>query len=112
MTALLNAFYIFPDSSVFTEALIIGFVLALVGAGGYVLFAYSMKDDRMARRISKRPHALTNSSDNPWDVVSGQNDTEQQADSSSKGGVKIAILISILAVLALVVFLIVKRMGI
>ena len=60
----------------------------------------------------KRPHDLTNSFDNPWDVVSDQNDTEQQADSSGKGGVKIAILIAILAVLALVVFLIVKRMGI
>ena len=60
----------------------------------------------------KRPNDLTNSFDNPWDVVSDQNDTDQQADSSSKGGVKIAILIAILAVLALVVFLIVKRMGI
>ena len=60
----------------------------------------------------ERPNDLTNSFDNPWDVVSDQNDTEQQADSSSKGGVKIAIFIAILAVLALVVFLIVKRMGI
>ena len=57
----------------------------------------------------KRPHDLTNSYDNPWDVL--ESNAESEAPRKSNFGlIKVILLVSILAVLAIVIFLIANRM--
>lgn len=45
--------YIFPDVVAMIEVFLIGLVVALIGAGGYVFFIYSMHADRNARLRAK-----------------------------------------------------------
>ncbi len=108
------------DDSNLIKALLIALAVLLIlviFTGVYFNKIIDRRNERKWRRRSgmrtdwepKRPHDLTNSYDNPWDVVSGQNDTEHHG--SGKVGVKIALLLAILAVLAIVIFIIFKKMG-
>ena len=57
----------------------------------------------------ERPNDLTNSYDNPWDVL--ESNAESRAPRKSNFSlIKVILLVSILAVLAIVIFLIVNRM--
>lgn len=58
----------------------------------------------------ERPNDLTNSYDNPWDVLEGNAESEAPRKSNF-GLIKVILFVSILAVLAIVIFLIVNRMG-
>lgn len=57
----------------------------------------------------ERPNDLTNSFDNPWDVVSGNKDELKKSGRFGCGG--IILIISLLAVIAVILFIIAKRMG-
>ncbi len=57
----------------------------------------------------ERPNDLTNSFDNPWDVVSGNTDELKKSGRFGCGG--IILIISLLAVIAVILFIIAKRMG-
>ena len=59
----------------------------------------------------ERPNDLTNSFDNPWDVVSGEDSSKQEEKTPREKAVKALIWICILAAIAIVVLIIVKIMG-
>ena len=75
MFTVLDLIEIYPDYSLMLEILVIGIVIALIGAGGYVLFAYSMRDDRGDKRSSRVY--------NPWESLSEQS-VEKPSKSEEK----------------------------
>ena len=80
MLTVLDLIEIYPDYSLMLEILVIGIVIALIGAGGYVLFAYSMRDDRGDKRSSRVY--------NPWESLSEHKETSKPKDNGSDGGDK------------------------
>ncbi len=99
----LSAVYIFPGYPVMLEALLIGLLIALIGAAGYTFFSFSMHADRNAEM---RKHYY----DNPWDTVSGQNNhDEPQKPLRSKGEiVRLILLLTAIAVVIFLLFLVTK----
>ena len=59
----------------------------------------------------KRPNDLTNSYDNPWDVLSGEDSLKQEEKTTLEKVIKALIWLGIFAVIAIVVLIIVKIMG-
>lgn len=59
----------------------------------------------------ERPHDLTNSYDNPWDVLSGEDSSKQEEKTTLEKVIKALIWFGIVAVIAIVVLIIVKIMG-
>ena len=86
---------VFGDPTVVVEALLIGLVLALVGAGGYVFFVFSMKDDRADKRLERYK--------NPWDRMSGEK--EAQAPRSPQNRKAKVILLAVIGVLLILICL-------
>lgn len=80
MITVLDLFGIQLDNFIYLEILFIGVVLALIGAGGYVLFVQSMKDDRGDKRSSRVY--------NPWERLSEHKDTSKPKDNGNDGGDK------------------------
>lgn len=72
MVTVLDLIGIQLDNFIYLEIIFIGVVLALIGAGGYVLFVSSMKDDRSDKRRSR--------SSNPWEQLSAQKGTSKPKD--------------------------------
>lgn len=92
MTALSIWEEVFGDPTVVVEALLIGLVLALVGAGGYVFFIFSMKDDQADKRMERFS--------NPWDRVSGGTEAAApRRNDRGKTKVILCVLIGVLVVL-------------
>ena len=86
-------FEIYPDFVIMLECLLIGFVIALVGAGGYTFFVSSMNNDRReewGRRFS-----------NPWDKLSGEDNTPPPKRRISKPlAILLVVLLAIVVVLS------------
>lgn len=96
MSVLLRIIVLYPGVSIMLEALLIGFIIALIGAGGYTFFIFSMKDDRddkMRERMA-----------GPWEKLSGQNEPEIPK-SSSHGKRKIVLLILMAVLLVFILLL-------
>lgn len=88
---------IYPGFDVILEVALIGLVIALIGAGGFAFFHFSMTDDHADRA---RRNLVEN---NPWTILSGQNAAEApKSKESGKGKVG---LISVIVVLAVLIFL-------
>ncbi|MBE6542404.1 MAG: hypothetical protein E7672_08155 [Ruminococcaceae bacterium] len=88
---------IYPDFQIYLEVALIGLIIALIGAGGFVFFLSSMKDDR-ADRIRRK---LTDQ--NPWGRMIGQEAVEAP---KSKGKRKSKIwMLPLMAIVLLLVFL-------
>lgn len=97
MTVLSQLIEIYPGFDIMLEALLIGFVIALVGAGGYVFFVYSMKDDHADRIREKYMN-------NPWDNLSGREEKKSPKNQPSR---KIkTVLLSLMAILVVLIILI------
>lgn len=78
MITVLDLIGIQLDNFIYLEFIFIGVVLALIGAGGYVLFVSSMKDDRSDMRRSR--------SSNPWEQLSEKKDTPKPKDNDKGDG--------------------------
>ncbi len=57
----------------------------------------------------ERPHDLTNSYDNPWDVMTGQTEEQERKTGLNLGA--IIFMIAVVVAIAVVVIIIAKRMG-
>ncbi len=98
MRILLETILIFPaDYSVMLEIALIGLGIALIGAAGFVIFTYSMRDDRADRIRDMMVE------DNPWSTVSGQNAVE--APQSKDRRISKAGLIRLIVVFAVLIFI-------
>ncbi|MBQ9121542.1 MAG: hypothetical protein IJY12_04160 [Clostridia bacterium] len=95
---------IYPDISVMLEALLIGFVIALVGASGYVFLVYSMKDDRTDRIREK--YVVRN----PWDKLSEREEKESPKNRPSRK-IKILLLILIAVLVILILLILAIKFG-
>ena len=101
--SLFEAFATHPDKKIMIEALLIGFVLALIGAGVYVLSTSSMRDDRIAARLSRRP--------DPWNQANRQQTVPQRRKKSSSNGIKAFMIIFLIVILALIIFILATSLG-
>ena len=89
---------IYPGVIYMVEVFLIGLIVALIGAGGYVYFVYSMRDDRAARRreiIGKTP----------WEDLNVDNKEKQLKKPKFTKGVLIWLVALVLSVLTLTLFL-------
>ena len=80
------------------EVFLIGLIVALIGAGGFVYFVYSMRDDRIARRremIGKTP----------WEDLNVDDKEKQPKKPIITKGVLIWLIALVLSILALTLFL-------
>jgi len=84
----------FLDLSLIIEICLIGLAVALIGAGGYVFFVFSLKDDLDAKRMEC-------SDLGPWEQLCGDN---EKAPPKKQNKRKVVAL-SVAAVLAVLFFL-------
>ena len=88
---------IYPGFSVMLEVFLIGLLIALIGAGGYTFFIYSMHYDRNAQRRSM-------SVSSPWDTLNAHNEEETQKPGRSNPHK--VIMIAVLAVIVILILFI------
>lgn len=85
---------IYPGFDVILEVSLIGLVIALIGAGGFAFFIFSMEndyDDKIRRNLVEH---------NPWAILSGRDAAEApKSKESGKGKVGLILLMIVLAVL-------------
>ena len=93
---------IYPGTLYMIEVFLIGLVVALIGAGGFVLFAYSMHADRNAGLRKIADH-------NPWDVIVPNEEDDTPKRPRLSKGVIIWLVSFIISVTALVVFLLLTK---
>ncbi|MBP3667202.1 MAG: hypothetical protein J6K29_09135 [Clostridia bacterium] len=95
----LDTVYLLPGFLIVLEGVLTVLLIALLGAAGYVLLIYSMKDDR-AEKIAKLYYT------NPWDSVNRQAAGEEPKKPRRKKsvGLGIALLLAAVAVLALLLW--------
>ena len=88
---------IYPDVVHMIEVVLIGLVVALVGAGGYVFFVSSMWADRNAqwRKIARQ---------NPWDSLQGQDESDGAQKPALTKWFWIWLIALLISVLALILF--------
>ena len=91
---------IYPDAIYMIEVFLIGLVVALLGAGGYVFFMFSMHADRNARR---RDMAYKN----PWERLDANHEDEPPKKPALSKGVLIWLIALLISILALTIFLLV-----
>ncbi len=101
--SLFESFANHPDKQIMLEALLIGFVIALIGAGCYTFFISSMKNDRTDARLKNRP--------DPWAQANEQKATPQCRKSSSSKGIKIFVILFLVVILALICFILATSFG-
>ena len=89
---------IYPDAIYMIEVFLIGLVVALIGAGGFVFFISSMHADRNARC---REMAYKN----PWERLNLNNDNEPSRKPTLSKGVLIWLIALLISILALTIFL-------
>lgn len=94
---LLRIIQIYPDFEMILEVVLIGLIIALIGAGGFVFFFYSMRDDR-ADRIRRKL-----AEQNPWGSLIGQDAVEAPQGRGPRK--KKIILIPVMVILAVLIFL-------
>ena len=93
---------VFPGGIFMIEVFLIGLVIALVGAGGFVFFHYSMHADRNA--------ALRRIADNiPWNHIVPEKESDKPKRIHLSKGFIIWLIAFIIAVSALVIFLILTK---
>lgn len=92
-------YYVWPGLPVMLEVLLIGFIIALVGAAGYTFFVFAMKDDR-------DEHLMKNYYVNPWDVV-GSTEPAPPPKKSRKKKIAVTILITLAVIVAILALLLV-----
>ena len=102
MTALSIWEDIFQSPTVVVEALLIGLVLALIGAGGYTFFIFSMKDDRAEKRLERM--------NNPWEKFSNENEAEAPTNPGN-AKVKIILFAVMGVLLVLICLLLAVKLG-
>lgn len=103
MTAL-ERIYLLPSFSTLLEGLLIGVLIALIGAAGYTFFVFSMKDDRDAAAVRK--HYV-----NPWDAVSGQDaDTKPKKPPRSRSEI-IGLVLLLAAIVVLIALILALNLG-
>ena len=90
---------IFQSPTVVTEALLLGLIIALIGAGGFILFGFSMKDDRADKRMERVY--------NPWQQLSNEEDNTPPKKDRRNLKTVLFILLAVLIVL-ICLFLAVK----
>ena len=89
---------VFPGGIFMIEVFLIGLVVAIVGAGGFVFFAYSMHADRR------------NAADyNLWDHMVPKEESEKPKRFRLSKGFIIWLVAFVIAVSALVIFLILTK---
>jgi len=91
---------IYPDVIYMIEVFLIGLVVALIGAGGFVFFIFSMHADRNARRRDMLYK-------NPWEHLNVNNENQPSKKPTLSKGVLIWLVALIISILALTVFLLV-----
>ena len=97
MTLLSQTIEIYLDYPMILEIALVGLIIAFIGAGGFVFFHYSMKDDR-ADKVRKKL-----AEQNPWGHLCGQDSVEAPPSDEGKGAKASWILaLSVMAVLILV----------
>lgn len=96
--------YIFPDYRTILEIVLIGLIVALVGAGGLVYFIFSMKDDRADNRRRKLVEQ------NPWSKLEGE-DSVEAPKNRKLGRIKRGPLLFIPILVVLIVLLIALKYG-
>lgn len=101
MTLLYAYFYALEEPSVFIDIVLTALCIGIIGAIGYVLFVSSMIKDYEER--GGAPY-------NPWDELEGKTEskTPRRFNFSLK---KIILILSLFAALAVVLFIISKRLG-
>ncbi len=97
----LETVYLLPGFLIVLEGVLTALLISLLGAAGYVLLIYSMKDDRAEKR-AKLYYA------NPWDHVNKQAAEEEPRKPRRRKsvGIGILLLIAAAAVLALLLWVI------
>ena len=93
---------IFPGGIFMIEVFLIGLVVAVVGAGGFVFFIYSMHADRNAVRRKLADH-------NPWNHMMPENESEAPKRIHLSKGFIIWLIALITSVSALVLFIILTK---
>ena len=93
---------IFPGGIFMIEVFLIGLVVAIIGAGGFVFFIYSMHADRNARLRKLADH-------NPWDHMMPEKESEIPKRFRPSKGFIIWLIALIISVSALVLFIILTK---
>lgn len=96
--------YIFPDVVAMIEVFLIGLVVALIGAGGYVFFIYSMHADRNARLRAKYYQ-------NPWETLTPQEEDKDSKKPRLSKGMLIWLIALIISSLMLFLFILAIKCG-
>jgi hypothetical protein len=109
----MNGFFqiieIYPDIYTMLEILIIGFAIALIGAGGYVFFIHSMRKDR-SEVIRKRMVSSSETGYNPWVKLSVQDENESPKN-QTVGKMKIVLLCLATILFLLIVAAVIIKFG-
>ena len=82
---------VFQSPTIVVESLLLGLILALIGAGGFILFAFSMKDDRAEKRMERVY--------NPWQQLSNEETKAPPKKDRKKMKTLLCILLAVLVVL-------------
>ena len=88
---------IYPGVIYMIEVLLIGLVVAIIGAGGFVFFTFSMHADRNARRRDMADK-------NPWDRIHVNNGNEPSNKPTLSRGMLIWLIALVISILALTLF--------
>ena len=97
MTLLSQTVEIYLDYPMILEIALVGLIIAFIGAGGFVFFYYSMKNDRadiVRKKLAEQ---------NPWGHLCGQDSVEASPSSEGKGSkVSWILALSVIAILILI----------
>ena len=95
---------IYPDVISMIEVFLIGLVVALIGAGGYVFFIFSMHADRNAQKRAIRYQ-------NPWEILIPQEEDNDSKKPRISKGMLIWLIALIISSLMLFLFVLAIKCG-
>ena len=93
---------VFQSPTIVAESLLLGLILALIGAGGFAFFILSMKDDR-GDKIMERVN-------NPWETVSRKEETKAPPKSRRRK-LKTVLCVIIVVLVVLICLLLALKFG-
>ncbi len=110
MAELLETLDLIFGLSYLLDALLISFIVSLIGAGGYLLFVVSFRKDRgdIAR---KNLSVLTDNACDTWETLLGQSAPEVSEIKSRPKGIKIALIVFIGILLLLILLILAIKFG-
>ena len=109
MTLLYAYFYALEEPSVFIDIVFTALCIGIIGAIVYVLFISSIRNDRAERIMSRRARVSERDRD-VWSKLEGGGE-EDQSEREGINVKKLILILSLVAALAVVLFIIAKRLG-